>query len=185
MKAMRLCNSTKHDSPFSIDNVAASGVLLKIEVGIRKGAWRMACRYPAYLWSLRWVYAVKKTRRLVYGVYPRIPPPNTPLVAADYDSGFRPGTILSRQRRILLLYDRRVGVPSSRPSLRRYTIPLLWRTRGEPRHPDWTAYVLRRNIRDSYCSSDSPAARCIKHDQCPSHTATIRTMEMEHSRSGY
>ena len=36
--------------------------------------------YPAYLWSLRWVYAVKKTRRLVYGVYPRIPP-NTPLVA--------------------------------------------------------------------------------------------------------
>jgi len=31
--------------------------------------------YPAYLWSLRWVYAVKKTRRLVYGVYP----PNTPL----------------------------------------------------------------------------------------------------------
>jgi len=34
--------------------------------------------YPAYLWSLRWVYAVKKTRRLVYGVYPCIPP-NTPL----------------------------------------------------------------------------------------------------------
>jgi len=37
------------------------------------GGWR-AWRYPAYLWSLRWVYAVKKTRRLVYGVYPRIPP---------------------------------------------------------------------------------------------------------------
>jgi len=34
--------------------------------------------YPAYIWSLRWVYAVKKPRRLVYGVYPRIPP-NTPL----------------------------------------------------------------------------------------------------------
>jgi len=40
--------------------------------------------YPAYLWSLRWVYAVKKNpkvgvRRIpVYGVYPRIPP-NTPL----------------------------------------------------------------------------------------------------------
>jgi len=31
--------------------------------------------YPAYLWSLRWVYAVKKTRKLVYGVYPCIPPP--------------------------------------------------------------------------------------------------------------
>jgi len=46
-----------------------------MEVGIRKGAWRRAWRYPAYLWSLRWVYAVKKPRRLVYGVYPRIPPP--------------------------------------------------------------------------------------------------------------
>ena len=60
--------------------VAFSGVLLKMEVGIRKGAWQRAWRYPAYLWSLRWVYAVKKTRRLVYGVYPRIPP-NIPLVA--------------------------------------------------------------------------------------------------------
>ena len=56
-----------------------SGVLLKMEVGIPKGAWRRAWRYPAYLWSLRWVYVVKKTRRLVYGVYPRIPP-NTPLL---------------------------------------------------------------------------------------------------------
>jgi len=37
-----------------------SGVLLKMEVGIRKGAWRRAWRYPAYLWSLRWVYVVKK-----------------------------------------------------------------------------------------------------------------------------
>ena len=36
-----------------------SGVLLKMEVGICKGAWRRAWRYPAYLWSLRWVYAVK------------------------------------------------------------------------------------------------------------------------------
>jgi len=53
----------------------SSGVLLKIKVGIRKGAWRRSRRYPVYLWSLRWVYAVKKTRRLVYGVYPRIPPP--------------------------------------------------------------------------------------------------------------
>jgi len=57
-------------------------VLLKMEVGIRKEAWRRAWRYPAYLWSLRWVYAVKKTRKLVYAVYPRIPPPNTPLDTA-------------------------------------------------------------------------------------------------------
>jgi len=40
-----------------------------------KRVWQRAWRYPAYLWSLRWVYAVKKTRRLVYAVYPRIPPP--------------------------------------------------------------------------------------------------------------
>jgi len=63
-------------------SVIISGVLLKMKVGIRKGAWRRAWRYPAYLWSLRWVYAVKKTRRLVYSVYPRIPP-NTPLVIID------------------------------------------------------------------------------------------------------
>ena len=59
--------------------VLPSGVFLKMEVGIRKGAWQRAWRYPAYLWSLRWVYAVKKTRRFVYGIYRRIPP-NTPLV---------------------------------------------------------------------------------------------------------
>ena len=63
-------------------SVIISGVLLKMKVGIRKGAWRRAWRYPAYLWSLRWVYAVKKTRRLVYSVYPCIPP-NTPLVIID------------------------------------------------------------------------------------------------------
>jgi len=42
------------------------------------GYTQRAWRYPASLWSLRWVYAVKKPRRLVYAVYPRIPP-NTPL----------------------------------------------------------------------------------------------------------
>jgi len=42
------------------NTIGSSGVLLKMEVGIRKGAWRRAWRYPAYLWSLRWVYAVKK-----------------------------------------------------------------------------------------------------------------------------
>jgi len=46
--------------------------IAKMEVGICKGAWQRAWRYPAYLWSQRWVYAVKKTRRLVYGVYPPI-----------------------------------------------------------------------------------------------------------------
>jgi len=52
-----------------------SGVLLKMEVGIRKRARQRDWRYPTYLWSLRWVYAVKKPQRLVYAVYPRIPPP--------------------------------------------------------------------------------------------------------------
>ena len=41
--------------------VITSGVLLKMEVGIRKGLWRRAWRYTANLWSLRWVYAVRKT----------------------------------------------------------------------------------------------------------------------------
>ena len=52
--------------------ITTSGVLLKMDVDIRKRAWRRAWRYPAYLWSQRWVYAVKKIRRLVYGVYPPI-----------------------------------------------------------------------------------------------------------------
>jgi len=38
----------------------------------QKGVAYVYTVYPAYLWSLRWVYAVKKTRRLVYGVYPPI-----------------------------------------------------------------------------------------------------------------
>ena len=45
----------------SFCTVACSGVLLKMEVGIRKRARQRDWRYPAYLWSLRWVYAVKKT----------------------------------------------------------------------------------------------------------------------------
>jgi len=76
-----------------LGTLVASGVLLKMEVGIRKGAWRRAWRYPAYLWSLRWVYAVKKIRRLVYGVYPRIPPPQyttagSPAKSRQTDQGF-------------------------------------------------------------------------------------------------
>jgi len=31
------------------DMVMISGVLLKMEVGIRKGVWQRARRYPAYL----------------------------------------------------------------------------------------------------------------------------------------
>jgi len=43
----------------------------------QKGMAYVYTVYPAYLWPLGWVYAVKKWR-LVYGVYPRIPP-NTSL----------------------------------------------------------------------------------------------------------
>ena len=58
--------------------LVTSGVLLKMEVGIRKGAWQRDGRYPAYLWSLRWVYAVKKTQRLVgYTPYTRVYPQYT------------------------------------------------------------------------------------------------------------
>ena len=58
---------------------SSSGVLLKIEVGIRKGAWRRAWRYRAYLWSLRWVYAVKKNPGGWYTAYTCAYPPSTPL----------------------------------------------------------------------------------------------------------
>jgi len=66
-------------------------------------------------------------------------------------SGFRPGTIVLRQQRrqTLLLYDRRVGVPSSRPSLRRYAIPLLEPTKGEPRHPEFRRYYS--NLKFQLC----------------------------------
>ena len=64
-----------------VADIGTSGVLLKMEVGIRKGAWQRAWRYPAYLWSLRWVYAVKKNPEV--GIR-RIPAytPNTPLFSA-------------------------------------------------------------------------------------------------------
>jgi len=47
----------------------SSVVLLKLEVGIRKRAWQRDWRYPAYLWSLRWVYAVKRTREVGIPAY--------------------------------------------------------------------------------------------------------------------
>ena len=69
-------NSTDAQSVdlYRMQSIMTSGVLLKMEVGRRKGAWRRAWRYPAYLWSLR---------RLVYAVYPRIPP-NTPLLMTEW-----------------------------------------------------------------------------------------------------
>jgi len=55
----------------------SSGVLLKIEVGIRKWVWQRAWRYCAHthLWSLRWVYAVKKNPGGWYTAYTRVYPP--------------------------------------------------------------------------------------------------------------
>jgi len=52
-----------------------SGALLKMELGICKGAWWRAWRYPAYLWSLRWVYAVKKTPEVGVRRIPAYTPP--------------------------------------------------------------------------------------------------------------
>ena len=52
-----------------------SGVLPKMEVGICKGARQRDWRYPAYLWSLRWVYAVKKNPGGWYTLYTRVYPP--------------------------------------------------------------------------------------------------------------
>jgi len=62
-----------------------SGVLLKMEVGIRKGAWQRAWRYPAYLWSLRWVYAVKRNPEV--GIR-RIPPQYTTAYGPEHRCSF-------------------------------------------------------------------------------------------------
>jgi len=56
-----------------------SGVLLKLEVGIRKRAWQRAWRYPAIYDHWGEYTLSKKPRKLVYAIYPRIPP-NTPLL---------------------------------------------------------------------------------------------------------
>jgi len=45
-----------------------------MKVGIRNRAWQKAWRYPAYLWSLRWVYAVKKKPGGWYTPYTRVYP---------------------------------------------------------------------------------------------------------------
>ena len=51
-----------------------SGVLLKMEVGIRKGAWQRAWRYPAYLWP--WgEYTLSKKTGGWYTPYTRVYPP--------------------------------------------------------------------------------------------------------------
>ena len=61
--------------------IMSSGVLLKMEVGIRKDAWQRAWKYPAYLWLLRWVYAVKKTPEFGIRHIPAYPPQYT----TDYE----------------------------------------------------------------------------------------------------
>jgi len=60
---------------------ASSGVLLKMEVGICKGRGK-GPEGTLLIYDHWGEYTLsKKTRRLVYGVYPRIPP-NTPLRAS-------------------------------------------------------------------------------------------------------
>ena len=49
--------------------------IAKMEVGISKGAWQTAWRYPAYLWSLRWVYADKKNPEVGIRRIPAYTPP--------------------------------------------------------------------------------------------------------------
>jgi len=64
---------------------STSGVLLKMEVSIRRGAWRRAWRYPAYLWSLRWVYAVQKNPGGWYTAYTRVYPPIHHCIALHFE----------------------------------------------------------------------------------------------------
>jgi len=66
-----------------------SAVLLKMEVGIRRGAWQTAWRYPAYLWSLRWVYAVKKTPEVGISRIPVYTPQYTTALTRPVGRGVR------------------------------------------------------------------------------------------------
>ena len=76
-----------------------SGVVLKMEVGIRKGAWQRDWRYPAYLWSLRWVYAVKKPPEVGIRRIPVYTPQYTTVLPVCFSSslestlGFSPSTM--------------------------------------------------------------------------------------------
>jgi len=65
----------------SCQNVISSGVLLKMEVGILKRVWQRAWRYRAYLWSLRWVYAVKKN--------PEVGIRRIPAYTPQYTTGYK------------------------------------------------------------------------------------------------
>ena len=56
----KLINSVNSQTALLCTGVI-SGVMLEMEVGISKRVWQRAWRYPAYLWPLRWVYAIKKT----------------------------------------------------------------------------------------------------------------------------
>jgi len=54
--------------------------------GVAKGL-KVPCLFMITEVTVRWVYAVKKPRRLIYmyAVYPRIPPTNTPLGITQYN----------------------------------------------------------------------------------------------------
>ena len=92
-----------------------NGVLLKMEVGIRKGAWRRAWRYTAYLWSLRWAYAVKKN--------PEVGIRRIPAYTPQYTTGYAP----CWSRRIY------VGVRTD-PWSTQLWLPVAYGTAGRPRH---------------------------------------------------
>ena len=64
---------------FATSNIVSSGLLLKMEVGIRKTRGEGP---EGTLLIYDHCIRCQKTRRLVYGVYPRIPPPNTPLIVS-------------------------------------------------------------------------------------------------------
>jgi len=47
-------------------------------------ARRISRVYPVHIWQLRWVYASKINGRLVYSVYPRMPPIHHWVYCASY-----------------------------------------------------------------------------------------------------
>ena len=106
-----------------VADIGTSGVLLKMEVGICKGAWQRAWRYPAYLWSLRWVYAVKKNPEV--GI--RRIPAYTPQYTTDWHQAEQCDRDEVRgQCSLLTAYTRRQMVYTSKSSPTKVNNELKW-----------------------------------------------------------
>ena len=126
-----------------------------MEVGIRKRVWQRAWRYPAYLWSLRWVYAVKK-REVGIRRIPAYPPP-------QYTTGHQQCHDVDRAHTIFYstvsISYRFRNMASYLPKVVDFTYPVcFWRPRwGDPARMSRTYLALERQ------NSWAIVLRCLRY----------------------